>query len=558
MRALLTVLTTLVLAAPLWAAGSAIPNPGFEDVDGAGWATGWGRYQWGPETAEGEQRVDATVAHSGSHSLVGANLDASARGGAYTHVALGAGSWALSFWAKAAPGRTALVRCYLATAYSRSFLVEDEWTQITYRNTLMAPVERAEINVQNASGEPGEVWFDDISLEPAEVGAYVIEPDTRPEAQRPRVLYFDAHLMSWADKAAEWKARGFSGAFISGIFHDVHSDPWAADGDPQTRGEDDKLLQECRAANAKCLQAGVDSNALKVAMYEDFPEPFDDAGWARLTANFREAARFARLAGFPCVAVDTEYTAYQFEPTWSGYAAGGHSAAELSAKMQERWAVITAAMVAEYPAMELLLLPEGAICYGPLWSAMLAGMIDGLIARQHAGGIHVFCEGTYQMRDPVNLSEYVVDVRETTARKLPEPARSYWRERGSVAVGCWPLGYYRAISDKDGKFLGWSGKAEVFGDAIVGSYADKSENYPLAEFAVQMAAARGFSGRYCWVYSHSWSWSQMSPEEDQYYKAHSVQPYSSQGLMLPTVPNIAEYYKVTATSDVARVVEEPR
>ena len=170
-------------------------------------------------------------------------------------------------------------------------------------------------------------------------------PDKRPLAQQPRLLYFDAHLASWADHAAEWKARGLAGAFISGVFWDVHSDVWAVDKDPKTRGEDDRLLQECKAANAKCRKAGVDSNALKVAFYEDLPDPFDDAGYDKIATNFREAARFARMADFPCLAIDTEYTAYQFDPGWKGYDRKQHTADEYAAKWRERWRGIIAGVV---------------------------------------------------------------------------------------------------------------------------------------------------------------------------------------------------------------------
>jgi hypothetical protein len=553
MRPFLIVALLLAVATLSFAADNPIPNASFEELDGAGWAKDWGKYQWGLEDAKGEQRIDTTVAHTGKNSLMGINLDSGAKAGAYCHVPLAAGAWALSFWAKAASGKQALVRCYLASAYSRSYEVGDQWTKITFRNTLLNPIDRAEINVQNNSGEISTVWFDDVSLEPTELTAYKIVRDTRPLSKQPKLLYFDAHLMSWADHAAEWKARGFSGAFISGIFGDIHDDPWGADKDPATRGEDDKLLQECKAANDKCLKAGIDSNVLKVAMYRDFPNPFDDEGWALITKNFIEAGRFARLAHFPCLALDAEYTAYQFDPSWKGYDLTQHSAKELGAKMQERWAKITSGIVKEYPAVDLLTLPEGSIHYGPLWSSMFAGMIDGLIAVKYDRGIHLFTESSYQMRDPMALSEFALDVKETTARKLPEPARKYWLSKCSVALGVWPLGYYRAISGKDGKFLGWSGKVEKFGDKIVGSYADKSENYPVSEFRPQMAAARTFSGKYAWVYSHGMSWWQMTPEEAAKYKATSLQPFSAETYQLPTVPNIEEYYKISGAREVVKM-----
>ncbi len=349
------------------------------------------------------------------------------------------------------------MRCYLATAYSRSFSIGDQWMLVKYRHTLLSPVDRAEINIQNSSGKIGTIWFDDVAIAPAEASEFKIAEDPRPAAKQPKLVYFDAHLMHWADHAAEWKARGFSGAFISGIFGDIHDDPWAADGDPATRGDDDKLLQECRAANEKCLQAGIDSNVLKVAFYADLPDPYDDKGYQKITNNFREAARFARLAKFPCIAIDTEYTAYQFDSAWKGYDLTKHSAADLATKLRERWKAITAAMAGEYPDFDLLVLPEGSIYYGPLWNDVFAGMIDGLIAAEHKQGIHLFCEGSYTMRDPEALCEHALDVRETTARNLPPGAREYWLKSGNVALGAWPLGYYARLPTPPAS--SWAGRA---------------------------------------------------------------------------------------------------
>ncbi len=532
-----------------------LPNAGFEEFDGNGWPTGWSRYNWGAKGSEGTQEPDATVSRSGARSVAGVNVSNTARAGVYTHVPLEAGTYALSFWAKAAEGQTGLVRCYLATAYSRSHDVGDDWTRVEFRTRLQAPVERAEINIQNCSGVSGTVWFDDVSLVSVPDRPLEIVDDPRPLEQQPRLLYFSAHLMSWADHAEEWRQRGFSGAFVSGVFGDIHDDLWAVDGDADTRGEDDKLLQECRAANDKCRRAGIDSNVLKVAFCKDLPDPFDDEGYAAITRNFSEAARFARVAGFPAIAIDTEYTAYQFDPGWEGYDLERHSADKLATAFRARWRKIAAAMLQEYPALELMVLPEGSIHYGPLWNHLLAGLVEALAAAEHPLGVHVFCESSYTNRDPYALREHVADVMETTARGLTPEAREYWEQHGQVALGLWPLGYYRPIMDDNGEFVGWSGREEVFGNEIVGSYADKSENYPLGEFAVQHAAARTFGGRYLWVYGHGSSWWQFTSEMDAHYKAQSLQPYPSANYLVPTVANIAEYYEVAASRKVVAELE---
>ena len=184
-----------------------LPNPGFEELTADGWPIGWARYNWGPEGTDGRQQLDATVAHGGANSVAGINGGGSAQAGVYTHVALDEGTWALSFRAKVAPGEAGLVRCYLGTAYSRLHEVTDEWTRVEFLNGLRAPTERAEINVQNSSGIPGTIWFDDLSLASAPNRAFEIAADARPPAEQPKLLHFDAHLMSWADHAEEWRER---------------------------------------------------------------------------------------------------------------------------------------------------------------------------------------------------------------------------------------------------------------------------------------------------------------------------------------------------------------
>ena len=571
--AALAALLAIVFVCPTFAADNLITNPGFEQLDAQNWPTDWHIYNWGQEGTAGETRLDATVAHTGKCSIAGVNVVGSARMGVYNHVPLKAGSYELSFWAKAAPGETGMVRCYLATAYSRQYPVTDKWTRIAFVNTLFDPIASAEINVQNGSGKPGTIWFDDVALVPTKAKAAELIPDKRPIAQQPRLLYFDAHLPSWADHAAEWRARGFAGAFISGVFYDVHSDVWAVDKDPKTRGEDDRLLQECKAANAKCRKAGVDSNALKVAFYEDLPDPFDDAGYDKIATNFREAARFARMADFPCLAIDVEYTAYQFEPDWKGYDRTKHTADEYGAKWRERWRGIIAGVVREYPNIDILTLPEGSIYYGRYYSDWLAGVIDALIAAKHKNGLHVFCEGSYQNRSPAGLKDVVAGTMDTVLALLPsrgagvpasrgagvspaESPREWFRKNGDIALGIWPLGYYRAINDKDGKFLGWSGRKELFGDKIVGSYADKGPNYPLSEFHIQCAAAHTYTGKYFWVYGHGAAWWQMTPEEDARYQKDTLEGYPSANYILPTVPDIKEYYRIVAAREMIRFTEK--
>jgi hypothetical protein len=100
---------------------------------------------------------------------------------------------------------------------------------------------------------------------------------------------------------------------------------------------------------------------------------------------------------------------------------------------------------------------------------------------------------------------------------LPPDLRDYWFRRCSIVIGCWPLGYYRAIYDENGKEIGYSGRRDKFGDQVVGSYADKSSNHPPEEFHTQYAFATSFARRYNWIYGHGATWWHLSEKEAKQY-----------------------------------------
>lgn len=540
----------------------ALPNPGFEvagggGVDGycragyraaegeamLGLPTGWTTYQWGRRDSLFSVAVERGAGRGGSHALRAENLDATAKAGVYAHPRLEPGRYRLSVWVRTMPDQSARVALYLANRYSRPLKVTGEWRRVSHETTVSELTERAEINIQNASGAPSVVWFDDLELVQIEEVRYRLVPDDRPE--RPRTLLFSPMNINYLrDTAADWAARGFRGFLFDGVFWSWSSDVWAVDKDPNTRGEDDGLLRELRACNEACRAVGIDSNFIKVAFYEELPDWFDDTRWAAIEHNFREAARMGRLSGCAGIAIDTEYVAQQYDPNWVGYADTGRSLAELKQQVRERMRTVVAAMLTEWPEMVLLTLPEGMLHYGPLWTDLFIGMLGGCAAVDASGGLHVMTEATYHVTDPGGLAGFPEAIDAWVADECPPPLPDYWRRRCSVVLGAWPLGYYRAIHDADGKFLGYSGKQETFGDRIVGSYADKSEWYSADVFAVQMAGLNTFSPRYNWIYGHGCVFWQWSEEEARRYSA-GVHPAGS-NQTLPTVPNLADYFAVLA------------
>ncbi len=554
--ALLTVLLALgICIVPLALVADDLPNASFETIGETGMPDGWAYYNWGFAESNGIAARSDQTAHTGEACLRAESRDGSSRPGAYTHVPLEPGRYALRFFAKAEPGRTALVRAYLADRYSPPYLVPDEWTEFVVRHTVRKRRLRAEINVQNFGGDPGVVWFDDVTLEQLPGVKAEIVADQRKPSEQPRLLYFSANLNHVADTATQWTSRGFSGFFFSYIFHDWVTDVWAQDGKPATRGRDDLLIQEAQACIDKSLKAGLSHQVLKVAFYTDLPDPFDDEAYGGLRRRFREGARFAREAGFRMLAIDTEYVAEQYQYNWDGYDYERYTRGELSSKLRERWREVGVAIAREHPTLAIGVLPEGMVYYGPLWMSVFGGLLEGLQEGNSEGDVHVFCEGTYSVRDPESIKDHADAVRALAAAHLSGPALDWWQAHGKVALGAWPLGYYRAITDADGKFIGWSGKAETFGDKIVGSYADKSSRFPLDEFEMQLAAIRTFSDDYCWIYGHGSSWWQLDVAQADAYEK-KIHGFPRDNYLVPCVENIGEYYQAAAARNVIRFLPE--
>ncbi|MFH1742916.1 MAG: hypothetical protein ABIH23_28255 [bacterium] len=330
----------------------------------------------------------------------------------------------------------------------------------------------------------------------------------------PKTLLFSPISPEYLEASApEWAGIGFNGFLLSGIMHNWDSDVWAVDKDPETRGIADETLQRVRKCCQACRAAGIEDNFIKVAFYSHLPDWFDDDGWQELTENFRNAAEFARLAGMRGIAIDIEYIMDTYHVYWKGYKEKQYNAEALCAKALERGYQMIAPMYDEFPDMVLLTLPEGIYYYGPLAVNLTIGFIQAAAKRDAPGGVHILTEGTYAERDPIRLLSHISQVDGQLRDVLPPNLLEYWWKRGSIAIGCWPLGYYRELYDENGKQIGYGGKREKFGDENIGSYGDKSCNYPPDEFAAQYAFTTTFTRSYNWIYAHGATWWQFNEEE---------------------------------------------
>ena len=58
---IVTLIIAVLVVAAACAADNPIPNPSFETLDDNGWATDWGRYNWGAKESQGTQKLDREV-----------------------------------------------------------------------------------------------------------------------------------------------------------------------------------------------------------------------------------------------------------------------------------------------------------------------------------------------------------------------------------------------------------------------------------------------------------------------------------------------------------------
>lgn len=151
-----------------------VPNNGFEESDGAGFAQGWIR-GLGPGT-QGSAEIDTAVAHSGSRSL---RLSDATPHEAYKYVLVNTGwidvkpetTYVIRFWAKGSRAGKAFVGAGLEGAgeHREGLPIGDyDWREITCRLTTPSACRRITIRFI-LDGVTGDLWVDDVSLAVSDV-----------------------------------------------------------------------------------------------------------------------------------------------------------------------------------------------------------------------------------------------------------------------------------------------------------------------------------------------------------------------------------------------------
>ena len=345
-----------------------------------------------------------------------------------------------------------------------------------------------------------------------------------------------------ADTAQSWADKGFTGFLRPDVMKGWNADIWQTDDGRRVVGQENPLLKTCANMNVRLMDVGVDENFIVVPFHGGLPDWFDDGDWERVAENFRQGARFARMAGFRGLALDDEYIEDVFG--LDRYPQSDHAALRQAAR--ERGRQLQRAMLDEYPDMVTMHLPESFSIMGELAKDLFYGYLDVLAERDAPGGIHLMCETTYFMTQADWVARYMYGLDRILRDTLDAPAADYWARRCGVGAGQSPLGYLRFIRDADGKRLGYGGRPEVFGDRILKAGEDKSGNYSADVFRETYAAACAASRSYTWIFSGGPVWWRMTDEELERYGGSEVST-------APLAEDFADYVDVLvrppATSD---------
>jgi hypothetical protein len=223
---------------------------------------------------------------------------------------------------------------------------------------------------------------------------------------------------------------------------------------------------------------------------------FNDMAWQRIENNFRQFAIFARDTGCHGIALDIEYIAQQYRYDWSGYDYRGYTRAGLFKQVQARMTRVMSVLYDEFPNMVFLTFPESGVSLG---SAIHAAWIEEAARRDAPGGVHYCTEYTYRNPNIRYMLGHALRCGELFNRLLSPRARKYWRERCSIAVGVWPLGFdYQTVHNP---------------------------GLSLEQFQQGIAASLMVSRRYNWIYSHNSREQLLGRKLDVYTNGVDILPY---------------------------------
>jgi len=260
-------------------------------------------------------------------------------------------------------------------------------------------------------------------------------------------------------------------------------------------------LDALRKNIASLRKAGVSENFLGVSFGENAVWPSEqtllgDAALAKMRAEFAATGRAAKSLGFRGVSIDVEYPYKRYvldHPSWTY---SGYTTEDLIAAAYRQGQTAIAALLDEYPQAVILLLPGELYSTRRIGREFMRGILDEMARRDAPGGLHLGSEYTYTTGDALSTLA-TARMEDPLIAKLASPrAAAYWKRRGTMAPGVWPL-HMVETGGKDYPVQPW-----------------KKE---FAELREQMSLLRAVAKRYVWTFTANPIWYVHTPEIEARY-----------------------------------------
>jgi hypothetical protein len=491
-----------------------IKNGGFEQK---GFSLPWSGYQFSIPGMKYSVSRSLVKPHSGKYCLQITNEKWSQGGIVYTQ-AFKPGDYCIKFWAKTDAGRIHKIQAWLGSEHTDWIDVVDKWQLVRKNVTLKKPAARLVIRTRAGYGA---YYIDDVSVEPAHIKSSPkikrVPAYTKASIRQKTLIFSPMNVVELGDSAKWLSANGIDGVFLYKIMEDSKCDIWATDGNPKTRGKDDKLFQEVLKCNQKCAEYGITSNFVKIAFSRPYPDFFDTKAVGDEVERFAQAAKFARFSKCRGIALDFEYVGSQYPLNLrKDINQKDRSPKAYMQKAYEYGNLLAKKMYRMYPDMDLCLIWENVLFAGAIGSEIVRGIVNGAAQCRAIGKIYIMSESTYSVTDYQEILKKWKCINLWVSNTFEKSAtRKYSQKHVQVSLGMWPIGK---------------------------SYSDNKSRYSSEKFKEQVATVRKCGGDYNWIYTLANAFSPQTDASAKKYRNKTVHYYwPKSGKVVPANSNLKEY-----------------